>query len=863
MKNKFNLKKIIFCIIAFSIPILIIEAHIVNMELMNGNYFNNGENFLIADMGSQYNSIYAYIWDVLKGNASIFYSFGKSLGGNMASTIGYYAGSPLNFMYIFCKKADIPVMTFIIYLIKIGLSSLFMYTFLNYKVKKDKYNLIFSIMYALMAYNVNYYFNNMWLDVIMLAPLIIMGIDKLIEKKSILLYVITLTLAIISNFYIAYMMCIFCLIYFIYQLFIKYKPKQFNEYKNIIFRFIFGSLIAVGISLMFLLPEVFNLKEIMRDSINRTDLEFELKMLPKQFINIVLPKIYIGSHNTTSVLSRVRPNIYSGMLSLVLLYFYFLNKNFKLREKVISGLILLFYLISFISPHLNLLWQAGTLPNGYVCRYSFTFSLFIIYLSTKTFMKLDKIKLKYFIIFIIIFLLMDIIVLRQELVFIENSDIIITTIFVITYLIIIYSFMNIKEEQKNQLAFVTFLIVMIELFINFKLCFITNDDLKVSNDYKKFYNDTCEKISNYRTDTGFYRIDGDYQHSYLDSWTCNVNTITSSLSTNSGSLYSFWKENGGNITYTTIIYDMNKLPIFDSIFGVKYIKSNTKLKDPDYKLYDKIPVTYNNKKTYKYIYENPYVLSLGFVIPKDYKNIYNNIKTKDSVDSINRLMKTLSGNDEDVLIKYNKEYLDNGEYKFNINNGSDYIYLSFDYEIYTNWKLYDSIYINDEYVVSSQSYNVGNIKIKNKYKNSIIKVSVKDVIQSNNHDNLEIYYIDMDVFKKDIYLMKKNQLTNIIINGNKVTGIITADEDSVLFTSIPYEKGWKVYIDGKKENYEKVVNEFIGIKLTKGKHKIEMIYYPHHLGIGIIITIISILELIIYEMFIKVTIKVKKKNKVN
>ena len=110
----------------------------------------------------QYNSIYAYIWDVLKGNASIFYSFGKSLGGNMASTIGYYAGSPLNFMYIFCKKADIAVMTFIIYLIKIGLSSLFMYTFLNYKVKKDKYNLIFSIMYALMAYNVNYYFNNMW-----------------------------------------------------------------------------------------------------------------------------------------------------------------------------------------------------------------------------------------------------------------------------------------------------------------------------------------------------------------------------------------------------------------------------------------------------------------------------------------------------------------------------------------------------------------------------------------------------------------------------------------------------------------------------------------------------------------------------
>ena len=66
----------------------------------------------------------------------------------------------------------------------------------------------------------------------------------------------------------------------------------------------------------------------------------------------------------------------------------------------------------------------------------------------------------------------------------------------------------------------------------------------------------------------------------------------------------------------------------------------------------------------------------------------------------------------------------------------------------------------------------------------------------------------------------------------------------MLFTSIPYEKGWRVYVDGKKTNYKKVVDESIGIKLTKGNHKIEMIYYPHHLEIGIIIMIVSILGLI-------------------
>lgn len=850
MKKRYDFKKILPYILVFIIPILIIAAHIINMELMNGNYIKNGENFLIADMGSQYNSIYAYIWDVLRGNASIFYSFGKSLGGNMSSTIGYYAGSPLNFMYLFCKKVDIPIMTFIIYLIKIGFSSLFMYMFLNNKIKRDKTNIIFSIIYALMAYNVNYYFNNMWLDVIAIAPLILIGIDRIFEKKSILLYTVSLSIAIISNFYIAYMMCIFCVIYFLYQLFIKYKIEDFNKYKNIIFKFIFGSLLSIGLTMVFLLPEVLNLKEIIRSSVDRSALEIDFHMIPKKFINEILPKLYMGSHNVSSILGRVRPNIYSGMLTIVLVYFYFINSKFRLKEKILSGLIILFYLISFISPHLNLFWHAGSLPNGYICRYSFTFSLFIIYLAARTFMNFEKTKIRYYIIFAIIYSLISIIIANQYLVFIEISDIIISSIFVLIYLSILFAMMYIKKEEKKQLTFVLLLIVIIELFINFKLCFITNNDLKLNIDYSKYYNNTCNRINNYETDTGFYRIDGDYQHSYLDSWVCNNHGVTSSLSTNSGALYSFWKENGGNITYTTISYDVNKLPIFDAVFGVKYIKSNIKLKDTYYNLYDRITIN-SKKKEYRYVYENPYALSLGYAIPENYKDIYNKSEVNDTVDSLNRLMKTLSGNDDDVLIKYNKEYLGNGEYRFNIDNNSDYIYLTFDYNTSTNWKLYDTIYINGEYVISSQSQEIGNIKLKNKYKNSIINIKVGDVINSNSDNNLEVYYINMDVFKKDIELMKKNQLMNIVIDGNKLSGNIKLDNDSVLFTSIPYEKGWKVYVDGKRVSYEKIVNEFVGIKLSKGNHKIKMVYYPHHLITGVIITIISIIGLISYEIIVR------------
>ena len=207
-------KKLLLC--AFFIPIIIVGVHLIFMELTHPGYFSKGENLLLADMSSQYNSLYSYFQDILLGKASIFYSFSKTIGGNMASTIGYYLSSPFNLLYVFFPKSLIPLCTFIIYLLKIGLTGLFMNIFLMKKQKLKDYSvLIFSTFYALSSYIVNYYFNNMWLDVILLTPLVMYGIDYIIEKRKIYLYTIFLSIAIISNFYIAYMLCIFSIIYFV------------------------------------------------------------------------------------------------------------------------------------------------------------------------------------------------------------------------------------------------------------------------------------------------------------------------------------------------------------------------------------------------------------------------------------------------------------------------------------------------------------------------------------------------------------------------------------------------------------------------------------------------------------------------
>ena len=89
--------------------------------------------------------------------------------------------------------------------------------YLRSKKISNKLVVLFSVIYALMGYTATYYYNYIWIDSIIMLPLVVYGIDKLIETNKPLVYIITLTITIITNYYIGYMICIFSLIYYIYN----------------------------------------------------------------------------------------------------------------------------------------------------------------------------------------------------------------------------------------------------------------------------------------------------------------------------------------------------------------------------------------------------------------------------------------------------------------------------------------------------------------------------------------------------------------------------------------------------------------------------------------------------------------------
>ena len=106
-----------------------------------------------------------------------------------------------------------------------------------------------------MTYNILYYFNIMWLDVVFLTPLVTLGIDNIFNKNDNKKYILFLSLSIFSNFYISYMLCIFCVLYFFYKLFCIYNIKiDRDEIKKKIKLFFSGSLISGLICAVIIIP---------------------------------------------------------------------------------------------------------------------------------------------------------------------------------------------------------------------------------------------------------------------------------------------------------------------------------------------------------------------------------------------------------------------------------------------------------------------------------------------------------------------------------------------------------------------------------------------------------------------------------
>lgn len=418
-------------------------------------------------------------------------------------------------------------------------------------------------------------------------------------------------------------------------------------------------------------------------------------------------------------------------------------------------------------------------------------------------------------------------------------------------LILIYSKIKCKK-----IIYIPLILLFITSFIYTNI----NENYLTIKEYNGL-NKSNETIEKTLTDSDFYRL------SDLTNTLYNVNygdyyktSIYSSTVNNNYSNFYYDILNMNNNNYNNLIIRNTDNIIFNRLMSVKYVYSNKKLGN-------------GYKEIGHNIYENVLALPLGYAS----SNIYSleQFSNLDYPYNLKYLLNGIvadnsNGDTENIVEKIEipiPSYL--GDF-ININNNKINVEEDSSFTINLGKNLTNKLLIITIEGLESNSCKLGDIGITiNGVENTL---NCKTWLYNNNNTTFnfvinenDLRYLDVAIKKGEYNIsdiktytidMKYletafDQMGNITISDNKVTGDINITDDGYMTISIPYDKNFHIYVDSKEVEYEKVNTAFLGFKINKGYHQIEVVYKNKMIMIGRITSIGGLLSLVIYLLLTK------------
>ena len=792
-----------------------------------------GDNsFLDIDFFHQYFPMSGGMYDRVWNLESFIYSFNYGIGIPVFRNFLNYLSSPFNLLILLFKRTSMLSVYTLIICLKGVFSSICIYLLLKKKLG-DKFILVpISLMYAFSSYYLAYHWNIMWMDGMSFLPLVILGIEKLIDNNKSLLYILSLSLVIYSNYYIGFMICIFSVLYFIMYLFTSKKYKK-KELINKTIRFIISSLGVGLLCSFFLIPLFFSIRSISAtEPISLpSSLYYKFGVLEFLFNHFSFVKSTVIHSDISNT-----PNISCGILSLLLIIPFIFNKKINLRIKIGYLSLLVILGISFFIPALDYFWHICHVPNDLPYRFSFLYTFVLIIISAYSIVNIKFVN-KWFV-FLSFILVLGSIICLNIIGYHYISFVYIISNYVIIVLYLLYYLIYKLSNKKLLPTILTTITVIVSILITVNINW--NMDAKVSNYYLD-YNKKKSVINKiYNKDKDIYRIGEEEIFTYDDSVWYGFRGVNSFSSMEYENVAKLMYKLGypGNEINSYYYHKGNK--IGEILFNIRYAFYN------DY-IDDKI----------KY-YETPFDSSLMFKINSE---IYNwNIKENNPFEIQNDFV-SKSYNIDNVYkklkpIKIENLYNENNEiitkYSYKSNNSNYYVYPS-------NSEWFDGMVIESDLYYKGE-YNLNNIVFepssytRNEYNEFYIINGSKDkstfeIYVMSRYEDIEPYVYELD--EEKIQLFDKNVIDNSVkidsFNEHSISGTINARKSGVIYTSIPYDSGWKVYIDGKKIQTDKIGNALLSFDIDEGEHSIILEYHIPYLYVGIIISLISVILIIYFE----------------
>lgn len=898
--------------IAFGLPAIIMLA----IYLSLGHKPLGDFSVLTLDLNAQYVYFYEALREFIFGDASLLYSFSRSLGGEFMGIYAYYVASPISYIVALFPKSMMLFALLTIIIIKIGLCGLAFGFYLHKQTKHlDKNKIIlFSTMYALSAYAITYQNNIMWLDGLFLLPILTYSIERLVKKGRCKLFIATLALMMMSHYYIGYMLCWYTLFCFFFTYFKENKEKineigEKNHFIKSFLRIGASSILGIGMSAFVIGAAYYSLQfgksefsEPSWDLVARFDL-FDL-----------FPKLLPGAYDT--VMHEGLPLLYCGVLTLLLLPVYFMAKRVENREKIFyAGFTALYVLIMAFNPT-DLIMHGFQEPNCLNYRYSFIVVFLMLIMAYKAFCEIEEHSPKS--IFATGAAILALLAIAQKMNFpnfvLQDTEgrkygftagelpfiwVVVLTI-VVVFAVGAATCYFIKSQNRKAASQILICVICVELFVN-ALVLICSMNLNIGWSSYSSYADYFEKLTPIvetvqESDKTFYRSEKTTHRCTNDNMALNIKGLSNSTSTLNQGVIDLLEYLGFYADAHWTQY-LGSTVVTDSIFGVKYIYSNISNDSNKESItqnefmdiyYDRVAEDENY-----YAYKNPYSLGIAFGVDESLKALEvaleydysNNDGLKNPFEVQNILLNTLLGNDENnyvnffngIPLKKNTNIIgtsgtigagieysatasdiesDFVEFKFTVtNDGPLYLFLP------TGYERGFTLYINDEFYVTNYDHSrIVSLGYREAGESMVLKFRLDENKLYFFKETDYLYTLNMNAFEQAFAELSKTTLqTSEKSTDDHIFGTLTTyEENKTIMTTIPYDKGWRVYVDGERvETYSVYGDVIMAFDIENaGEHEIEMRYMP---DLYVITGIISIISFVIFALMIVIDVKRKKK----
>ena len=849
------IKKHKIVLLSFFLPVLILEIAYITREI----YPFGGRNVLLIDLFHQYAPFLSELQDRFRSFSGLLYTWSGGLGTNYLPLYAYYLASPLNILSIFFPKGCLTELVLFLILLRTGLSGAFFASYLK-STRGEKGGIsiaAFSTMYALSGFMLAYSWNIMWIDAVCLLPLIALGLIKIVRGGNGFFYCITLSTMLFSSFYMSVFICLFLILYFPICLLQYNSIRQPKIVLKRICSFSLYSLLAGGLASVLLVPTYYALKltSAVGEALPSTFKQYfdMFDYLSRHFV-IVSPAIREGM-----------PNLYCGIAVLILIPLYFFSKSINLKEKFLYLSILIVLFISFNTDTLNFLWHGGHFPNQLPYRYSFLYVFIVLTLAYTAFTRLHEFE--GINIGIISLIAAGIVILSQKLIKEPPEHYI---LYVSIVFIAIYAACLTVDRHKQGFVkaakkpFVFLIIVSIEILLNTIVTIGVIDSTEyysVREGYSggREVSDIRKQLKELeKADESFYRAEVFPAKTTNDPFLYNYRGL-SIFSSTIPEKPVWLMENLGFHSNSINSYKYEGSTILlDSLLGIKYIIKRDDAVDE--KLYNLVGTT-DEIKTY----ENPFALPPGFIAPADIVdwksysgNPFNTQNTlvnricgvsdiltplKQAQEEGSNLTFSSTGTNYYSYKKGNPSSKATAKVNIDIEkSGYVYLYLDISGDSVDN----GFVMVNDKKVDfnarRSTLANVGFCELGDKIQ---FELTFKDSAPQTGNFKLLSYTVDQAKLVEAIGLIKENSMEVSSFSDNRISGFANAEKDSIMVMTIPFDPGWQVKIDGERSETMALDEGFLCFDLPAGEHKIELIFIPDKMNLGLIISLVSIVILFI------------------